>query len=63
MKVYNHASKRLFVNVCYEREFKDVLMGIPNSDQLGVTMAVIHVAGQRLSTNRIIEGNVQEGLF
>ena len=27
---------------------KDVLMGIPKSDLLGVTMAVIHVAGQRL---------------
>ncbi len=27
-------------------ELKGVLMGIPNSDLLGVTMAVIHVAGQ-----------------
>ncbi len=26
---------------------KDVLMGTPKSDLLGVTMAVIHVAGQR----------------
>ncbi len=27
--------------------FKDVLMGIPKSDLLGVTVALIHVAGQR----------------
>ena len=32
---------------------KDVLMGIPKSDLLGVTMAAIHVAGQFLSVEVI----------
>ncbi len=39
--------KILKTNHSFHVSFKDVLMGIPNSDLLGVTMAVIHVAGQR----------------
>ena len=34
------------------KDFKDVLMGIPKSDLLGVTMAVIDVAGQQFSAVR-----------
>ena len=30
----------------FEIHFKDVLMGIPKSGLLSVTMAVIHIAGQ-----------------
>ncbi len=33
--------------ISVKARFKDVLMGFPKSDLLDVTMAVIHVAGQR----------------
>ncbi len=38
---------KLFVNCLRREAFKDVPGGFPKSDLLGVTVALIHVAGQR----------------
>ncbi len=42
------------IKLALQGPLKDVLMGIQKSDLLGVTMAVIHVAGQG-STVTILE--------